>query len=238
MMAAIAGDADDASPARCRILVFTKYPHPGFAKTRLIPAVGAASAADISRKLTERCMRTVRAHCRSAGSETVVYYATRGGGDESAIMDAWLAPPGRGDPTRFAAQGEGDLGDRLAAAFQASFSEMSVIGARRKVLVVGVDIPELSATVLEAAFGALDTHDTVVGPAADGGFYLLGMRAPADGVFCNVRWGSDAVFEETERNIASLGLSMCVLKMLRDVDLPEDLPYYEHVCGERAAASP
>lgn len=217
------------STAQSHVLIFSKYPHAGYAKTRLIPAVGAETAAAISRSLTERCLSTVQAYCKDSGARAIVHYASRGDEDAGTLMRNWLAPDRGGLSVDFAPQAAGDLGERLIAAFRASFDDGMGGVLRRKVVVVGVDIPEISEEILAEAFRSLDSHDTVVGPAADGGYYLLGMSAPADGVFADVTWGKPTVFKETQENIAGHGMSMEALKVLRDVDEPTDIPFYEDV---------
>lgn len=225
------GSGECASPdSENHILVFTKYPHPGFAKTRLIPAVGADQAAAISRKLSERCVRTVATYCRTSDAIPIIHYAVRAQSSEADLVEGWLSPIGC-DKMRFVEQSEGGLGDRLKAAFLASFAGADARAAR-KVVVIGVDIPEIDENVLSRAFEVLDSKDVVIGPAVDGGYYLLGMRAADVTVFDNVTWGSEHVFEETLRNCNQLGLSHGLLGKLRDVDLPEDISYFKSICGD------
>lgn len=217
------------APPPPHVLVFSKYPHAGHAKTRLIPALGAAGAADVSRALTERCVATVRAFCATTGARALLHYAGRDGEDAEEAIRAWLcdgAAGGSGSELGLVAQRGDGLGERLAAAFAASYAGAPA----RLVVVVGADVPELSGALLAAALEALDTADVVVGPAADGGYYLLGTRARADTLFERVTWGTATVLEETKRNAAAAGLSLACLPVLRDVDDPEDLEYYRSVC--------
>jgi uncharacterized protein len=209
------------------VLVFTKYPDAGYAKTRLIPLLGAERAAAVSRSLTERCLNTVRAYAsESSLTSVVVHYATRSGSDpgaQAARMQEWIGAP---DGEWLVAQSHGDLGRRLAEAFRQAFE-----GGASRVVVVGTDIPEIDATLMREAFKQLNDSDTVIGPARDGGYYLLGMRKENAGVFNGVNWSTGTVFEDTKRNIERLGLRYSALRVLRDIDLPEDVAYFESVCG-------
>lgn len=218
------------------VIVFTKYPEAGYAKTRLIPAVGAERAAEISRRLTERCMDTVRTFCSSHNARMSVFYAVQDKPDGvdtgRKILDArrelvkWL---GCRENEEFVLQSDGDLGERLAESFRRSFRG-AVGGKFLGVIVVGTDIPDISEATFQAAVAALRDSDTVIGPAADGGFYLLGMRSFHPEIFHHVRWSTEFTLVDTARNIKSIGLSMSTLQTLRDIDLPEDLSYFEESC--------
>jgi uncharacterized protein len=213
------------------VLVFTKFPLAGFAKTRLIPALGADRAAAVSRVLSDRCIRTVREYASSSSTpatSVAIHYASRteDASAEHRRVQEWL---GVLSNEMLVAQVAGNLGDRLVAAFQSAFDR----GAR-KVVVVGTDIPDIDTCVLRTAFTALDTSDAVVGPALDGGYYLLGLSGAYLEVFRDVQWGTDAVFAETKRNMKRLGLAMATLRVLRDIDLPADIAHFEFVCDCKA----
>ena len=175
--------------------MFTRWPEAGKAKTRLIPALGAAGAADLHRRLTERTVATVRA----AGLRLEV----RSTGADPARFRDWL-----GAETCVIDQGEGDLGARLARA-----------AAAVPVLLLGADIPGLEAAHLRDAAAALAVAPAVIGPAEDGGYWLLGLSVPAPQLFDSIAWGTDSVFAET---VARLSAPV-VLAMLADLDRPEDL---------------
>ena len=112
----------------------------------------------------------------------------------------------------FAEQGDGDLGARLARA-----------AAPYPVIFIGSDAPGLDAARLIAAADALGEAQAVIGPAEDGGYYLLGLKAPAPWLFDDMDWGTETVFAETMRRFAANGMSPVVLDILADVDRPEDL---------------
>jgi rSAM/selenodomain-associated transferase 1 len=129
-------------------------------------------------------------------------------------MSAWL-----GDDRDYVAQSDGDLGERMSAAFADAFRE----GAGR-VVVIGTDCPALSPDHLAEAFEALGNHEVVLGPARDGGYYLVGLSRPADALFTDIPWGTESVLQATMERAEAVGLTQCCLQTLGDVDRPEDLP--------------
>ena len=180
-----------------RISLFTRWPTPGQAKSRLIPAIGADAAAALHKRLTERTIATVLA----AGLALEI----RSTGASVAQFHAWL-----GQGTRIIDQGPGDLGQRLARAAQSL-----------PVLLLGADIPDLEPQHLTQAAAALASHPAVIGPAEDGGYWLLGLSAPAPQLFENIAWGTETVFETT---FSRLTPQPPLLARLADLDRPEDLP--------------
>lgn len=181
-----------------RVVLFTRYPEAGRAKTRLIPAIGPDRAADLHRRLTERTLATVRA----AG----LPHEVRVTGASIAAFRDWL-----GD-VALVSQGEGGLGERLERA-----------GPPYPTMFIGADAPDLTAALLHDAAGALGEKRAVIGPAEDGGYWLLGLSAPVDGVFADVDWGTDRVFAQTLDRLAARGVAPARLPMLADCDRPEDL---------------
>lgn len=206
------------------ILFFTKYPTPNFAKTRLIPSEGPEGAADVSRKLTERTMRALRQY-KNAHSDTAIYlhYAAPPDVKEEAFVE-WL---GKEDAEVLVKQMIGDLGDKMLAAFNFSFSK----GAQR-VVVVGSDCPELSADILSQAFTSLSECDLTVGPALDGGYYLLGMNRLQPSLFRDVPWSTSEVLAKTLSIAKEQGITVKKLTPLRDIDTPEDLEYLNNIFHE------
>ncbi len=185
------------------ILVFTRYPRPGRAKTRLIPALGEASAADLQRRMTEFTV----AQARKTGVRVEVRYTD---GDDAG-MRTWL-----GDDLVYVEQGGGDLGERLSRAFEERFAE----GAGR-VAAVGCDCPDNRADNMLACFTALEKHFWAIGPADDGGYYMLGLNRHSPNLFENIDWGSDQVLART---LESAEEPPFFLPKLKDVDTAEDIP--------------
>ncbi|MFZ4690012.1 MAG: TIGR04282 family arsenosugar biosynthesis glycosyltransferase [Polymorphobacter sp.] len=181
-----------------RVALFTRWPEAGKAKTRLIPALGAQGAADLHRRLTERTVATVRA----AGLPLEI----RSTGADPARFRDWLGVESAVD------QGEGDLGERLARTAESL-----------PVLLLGADIPGLAPHHLAAAAAALATAPAVIGPAADDGYWLLGLAVPMPQLFTDIAWGTDAVLAAT---LARLPVDTPRLETLSDLDTPEDLAHW------------
>ncbi len=192
-----------------KLIVFTRYPEPGRTKTRLIPALGPQGAADLQRRLAERVVAQARLLCQGRGTDLEVHYA---GGDPDK-MAAWLGKDLAFRPQR----GEG-LGRRLAAAFEAAF-EPGVAAA----VLIGTDVIDLSASVLERAFEALERAEVVLGPAADGGYYLIGLKRPLPELFTDIPWSTDRTAEVTLKRAREMNLAVALVDELADVDRPPDL---------------
>ncbi|HSD27205.1 MAG TPA: TIGR04282 family arsenosugar biosynthesis glycosyltransferase [Vicinamibacteria bacterium] len=193
----------------CALAVFVKRPAPGAVKTRLAAAIGPAAAAELYRALAERVLE---ATTPAPGEyERLVFYDPPEAPEE---MHAWL--PG----VRLLAQSTGDLGERMSDAAARAFAR----GATR-VAIVGTDTPGLSRETVVAALDALDAVDVVIGPTADGGYYLLALREPRPELFAGVAWSTPAVARETRARAAAAGLLVRELPLLRDVDTLEDVRF-------------
>jgi rSAM/selenodomain-associated transferase 2/rSAM/selenodomain-associated transferase 1 len=200
-----------------RLIIYTRYPIPGLTKTRLIPALGEEGAADLQRQMTEHTMETVRP---LTGEQVELQVRFEGGDPGSTVQ--WL-----GEDLLFTSQGEGDLGERMRRAFTESFQE-----GLEKVVIIGTDCPSLGAEDVEEAFDLLMDNALVLGPASDGGYYLIGIRGDAPGWVCelifeNIPWGADQVFNTTMNVLAETGLDVGLLDEKADVDEPEDLVHWE-----------
>ena len=182
------------------LVLFTRYPTAGLAKTRLIPALGADGAAALHRRLTGRALDTMRA------SGLPMEVRTTGAAAEA--FAAWL-----GRDVALVEQGGGDLGARMARAAE-----------RPPVVLLGADVPDLSVRHVAAAAAALaEGAEVVIGPAEDGGYYLLGLGATLPWLFDDMPWGTDAVLAITKRRLAERGIVPVLLDTLADLDRPEDL---------------
>ncbi len=190
----------------CRVIIFAKAPTPGLVKTRLIPALGEAGAAELQRQLIERTLHTAAA----ARLGPIELWCAPG--TEHPFFTACAKRHG----IHLLAQGEGDLGARMARA----------LAAGSPALLVGCDCPALTAAYLRAAAAALAGGDEAVfGPAEDGGYVLVGLaRAPAAQLFEQLAWGTAAVMQETRERLTRARWRWRELPLLWDVDRPEDLP--------------
>ncbi len=192
--------------AQRRLILFGRYPRPGETKTRLIPLLGPLGAAELQRELTERTLATM---VRAGLAPVEVAYT----GGTPGQMERWLA----GLRVGLYPQKEGGLGRRMQSALENALAR----GARQVVL-VGTDVPGLSASNLAQAFAALNSHDLVFGPSRDGGYWLVGTRRPA-GVFDGIAWGTGRVLDQSLDLAMQQGLSAALLPPLDDTDTPEDL---------------
>ncbi len=201
--------------ARKCLIIFTRYPEPGKTKTRLIPVLGAEGAATLQRQMTEQKLTQVR-ELQAAYPVSVEVHFT--GGNEQ-LMQSWL-----GSSLIYQRQSEGDIGCRMASAFQASFE-----AGMNNVVLIGIDCPDLNAQLMAEAFQALHQHDLVLGPAVDGGYYLIGLRRLIPELFTGIRWSTAEVLPETLRIAHRLELAVAKLRLLSDVDRPEDLSVWKQV---------
>jgi uncharacterized protein len=199
---------------KCTI-VFTRYPLPGKTKTRLIPALGEAGAADLHRQMTDRTLAQVRQ--LQADRVAIEIHYTGATGDRE--LADWL-----GADLVYRAQGEGDLGERMACSMQKTLQA----GCDR-VIIIGTDCPGLNTDILQLAFQQLGDRDLVLGPAIDGGYYLIGLRRFIPELFTGISWGTSVVRQQTIEIATKLGLSMGGLPLLADIDRPEDLPIWEQI---------
>ncbi len=201
-----------------RLVQFTRYPVAGECKSRLIPAVGSKGAAAIHRHLTEHVFGVLT----KAGCPLTLAYT---GGDRTAFM-RWL-----GERAALVPQAEGDLSQRLLA-----FVDDAPI------IFFGSDTPDLSPSHVSAAIAGLAEHELVIGPALDGGYYLIGMREPLPQLLTDMPWSTDQVLPETLRRAKQMGITPFLLESLSDCDLPEDLRRWPELtklaCAGHSLAEP
>ena len=200
-----------------RLILFARSPNPGQVKTRLIPALGKEGAAALHRRLVLRTLRTASKACRTVGASLEVRFD---GGTEQA-MSHWL-----GDCSHFLAQGAGDLGERMAGAFEESFHTGSTA-----TVIIGSDCPSLSPEIIRAAFAFLTETAVVLGPARDGGYYLIGLGGPIPELFRGIPWGTERVLADSLAVLQRRGCAPAMLDLLEDVDRPEDLPAWRRIAA-------
>ena len=193
--------------ADCALIVFAKAPLPGFAKTRLIPALGAAGAA----RLAERLLRHAVAQAVAAEVGPVSVCCTP---DTGHPVFARLAAE---HGVALSLQGDGDLGARMDRALSQALKRHPAA------LLIGTDAPGLDAPLLRQARDALREHDAVFGPALDGGYTLVGLTHAAPGLFDAMAWSTSAVMAETRARLRRLKLRHAELACLADIDEPADL---------------
>ncbi len=189
------------------IIIFARYPTAGQAKTRLIPALGTAGAALLHKRLTEHI---IHMSLHNAPSQKVMVYYT---GATKFAFKKWL-----GSNLIFKKQCSGDLGNRMIHALCTAFKS----GAH-KAIIMGSDIPGITADMIQQASRALDKQDLVLGPATDGGYYLIGVKKPHPELFHAIDWGTETVLDRTRQIAISQKIYYTELQPLDDVDRPEDL---------------
>ena len=197
-----------------RLIIFTRYPEAGKTKTRLIPALGEQGAADLQRRMTEHLISRIDNLAASRSLNLEIRYE---GGNET-LMRSWL-----GDKFAYHPQPPGDLGHRMCTVFDEAFSNDV-----EKMIIIGTDIPGISADIITEALDQLDRHDLVFGPARDGGYYLISVQRNCwpkvnPILFENIAWGTEAVLSQTLLIAEKIGLSHMLLEILDDVDRPDDL---------------
>lgn len=191
------------------IVVFAKAPLAGFAKTRLIPALGAAGAADLARRMLAHTLRTAR----QAGLGPLELCVTPSGDDP-----AWRTL-GLPEGLIWSDQGSGDLGARMARAARRA-------GERgESVLLIGTDCPALGVRRLRDAARALASHDAALIPATDGGYVLLGLRRFDPAPFEGIAWGGADVANTTLDRLARLQWRVRCFPALHDIDEAADLAH-------------
>jgi rSAM/selenodomain-associated transferase 2/rSAM/selenodomain-associated transferase 1 len=196
------------------LILFTRFPLAGRAKTRLIPRLGAEGAAQLQREMTEHVLGRVWPLLKRRGVRLEVRFE----GGSPADMRRWL-----GNQIVFAAQGSGDLGARLSRSIDDAFRD-----GTNSVIIIGADCPELDAALIERAFELLRTQPLVFGPAKDGGYYLVGLSRPLPALFQGIAWSTNSVLADSIARARPLGIEPCLLPELSDVDEPADLPSWEN----------
>jgi rSAM/selenodomain-associated transferase 1 len=207
-------------PDRAALGIFAKRPDAGRVKTRLIGELGPERAA----RLAELLLLDAADAWAGEGGRRVIAYDPE---DAGPWFDARV-------PSSFALrpQATGDLGERMAAFFQDEFED----GATRVVL-IGCDSPTLDPAFVASAFLLLEHKDIVLGPATDGGYYLIGCRRPlVPSLFEGIAWGTPDVLAQTVRRVRAAGRSLAVLPPWYDVDTPDDLRMLAgHLAARRLA---
>jgi uncharacterized protein len=200
------------------LILFTRYPEPGTTKTRLIPLLGAKGAADLQRKMTEHTLLQIKRLSTQRELSVEIRYE----GGSKHLMQTWL-----GQDFEYRAQGSGDLGQRMKRSFEDAFGT----GAAT-VVIIGTDIPEITEGIIQKAFDALQQKNMALGPAKDGGYYLIGLQKNSlshaiPDLFSGINWGAGDVLEKTIKIATHSGLSFTLLDVLQDVDHIEDLIIWE-----------
>jgi len=205
--------------SNCHIIIFSRYPVVGKTKTRLIPLLGAEKAAQLQRKMTEKITAEAAECKRACSAETTVFYTD---GTREKMTD-WL-----GRSFDYHLQSGGDIGNKMEDAFSRIFAD----GLAQSIILIGSDIPEITAGIIMEGFISLKSHNTVIGPAKDGGYYLIGMKSEDAPqllklLFRHIPWSTGDVLKATTERLADSEHSYSLLPCLRDIDQPEDIDLAE-----------
>ena len=198
------------------LVVLARAPEAGRVKTRLAREIGDAAAVQAYRELGTAVLGAAG---RLGDCDLRVAYTPA---HQEGRMRAWLGPAPDYEP-----QLEGDLGARMLGAIAGRFA-----AGAGKVLLIGTDCPDLDPALLETAFARLDRADAVLGPAADGGYYLVGMKRPIAELFEGIPWSSPATLSATLARAAAAGVSVALLEQRRDIDTAADWRAWRAVRGQ------
>jgi rSAM/selenodomain-associated transferase 1 len=202
------------------LIVLARAPVPGKVKTRLTEHLGPEQTA----RLYACFVRDTLAKLTALPQTSVRVYHTPGPPEEVRALESILPP---GVPLR--SQGGRTFGDRL-------FNALHDCAQYPRTVLVGTDSPTLPTELVVQAFDALRDHEVVLGPATDGGYYLLGVREAAPRLFQDISWSTSVVFAQTVERCRELGLRQALLPPWYDVDEPDDLNFLRgHVLALEAA---
>ncbi|MFD1062198.1 TIGR04282 family arsenosugar biosynthesis glycosyltransferase [Winogradskyella litorisediminis] len=188
------------------LIIFTRNPELGKCKTRLAKSIGDEEALKIYKYLLQHTANVAK----KVDAERFVFYS-----EDIIKDDIWDA-----EHFNKLLQNGNDLGERMEHAFETLF-----LKDFKKIIIVGSDLLDLNKNIIENAFEKLNENDAVIGPAEDGGYYLLGMKSLNKNAFRNKNWGNDTVLEQTKKDF--FNKSLYVLETLNDIDFVEDLKPYE-----------
>ena len=202
------------------LVLFARFPEPGAVKTRLAAATGPAFAAQIYHAFLSDLLPRIRDAC----DQRVLAYTP-----DTPKSVAFFRDLTDGDATLWP-QPSGSLGERLSAGFD------TFLGQFQRVIVIGSDTPTLPPELIAEADESLENSDCVLGPAVDGGYYLVGLRRSCADMFTDIVWDGPNVLEQTVSRVQSAGLSLHVLRPWYDVDTVDDLHALRgHLAAQRVA---
>lgn len=188
------------------LITFTRNPELGKVKTRLAKGIGEKAALEVYIKLLEHTENVLQ----KINTDKCVWYSV-----SVRQNDIWPD-----DSYQKKAQFGNDLGERMLNAFKDAFQHNY-----EKVIIIGSDLYDLKPKHIEEAIEALNTNDIVIGPAQDGGYYLLGMKALHEKAFAPKNWGTETVLADTLNDLDNQNIQL--LETLNDIDHAEDLEPYE-----------
>ena len=190
------------------IIIFIKNPEKGKVKTRLAASIGDDRALEVYNKLVEHTLAVLE----PLQVQKYVFFDEERG-DNNLLIN--------GGFKKYIQQGD-DLGERMSNAFKTVFKD----GVERAII-IGSDCPEITTELINDAFSNLTQYDIAIGPASDGGYYLLGMKKLYSDLFSNKEWSSTTVLSDTIIDVQRMDLSFYPLPVLSDIDVEEDLERWQ-----------
>ena len=188
------------------LIIFVKYPKPGSVKTRLAKQIGKEKAALLYHFL----VKTVLARTKSRGYSRIIFYSPE---IPKKRFKEWL-----GGDFIFYPQKGSNLGKRLLGAFKFIFKHDA-----KRIVCIGTDSPLINSRIIDQAFRILRNKQCVLGPADDGGYYLIGLSSLNEGIFKGISWGAKKVFRQTLEKIKSRKIEYGILDKSFDIDTYEDI---------------
>ncbi|MGF1564546.1 MAG: TIGR04282 family arsenosugar biosynthesis glycosyltransferase [Flavobacteriales bacterium] len=191
-----------------RVLIVTaRYPVLGEVKSRLANVIGSEAALKVYLTLLDRCAAVLA----NLQAKKYIFFT----GTDAPQTRLYFQSLG----CHIAEQSDGDIGQRMHHAFTTVWEA----NPKAKLVLVGTDVPDLTAGIVEAAFNALNTHNAVLGPAIDGGYYLIGLSAPEPEVFTGIAWSTETVCATTIDILQQKGKRVALVDELHDIDYLADL---------------
>lgn len=200
------------------LIIFAKHPEPGKVKTRLARDLGDDKAAEIYSDIARDIISRVS---KSPKYETVIYYDPP---DKENEITLWLKGLTKIDGEHLIPQEGSSLGERISGAFERIFSS-----GQDKAVIIGSDCTNVTDAMIEETFTDLSHYDAVLGPAEDGGYYLLGLKRFTPELFQEVDWSTELVLGQTLSRLDKLGYNYKLLETLRDIDNLNDLKSLSYV---------
>ena len=203
------------------IIVFTRFPVEGKVKTRLAKNMGNKFAVSFFRACAEHTFKELL-KVEEMGSDLFLFCSEE---NEIEQVMKWA-----GNNFKYYAQQGSNLGIKMYNAFSTVFKE-----GYKKVIIIGTDAPDVSMNLMQSAISVLDNYSVVIGPANDGGYYLLGFKSKLIDLFSGIEWGTNSVFDNTISKLNNSKINYFVLDELTDIDTLEDLQnWLKHYKGDAA----
>jgi len=194
------------------IIVFIKFPAEGKVKTRLAKTMGNKFAVSLFRVCAEHTFSELL-KVEEMGSDLFFFCSEQ---NEIEQVMEWA-----GNNFKYYSQQGRDLGIKMYNAFNTVFKE-----GYKKAIIIGTDTPDISMNIIQSAISVLDNYSVVIGPANDGGYYLLGFKSKLIDLFSGIEWSTNSVLDKTIEKLNKSNLNYYILDELTDIDTLEDLQYW------------